>query len=170
VEGVTGSRDCTHGLQSVAVDKDCFSPPAPIPGLGVDAVRYSFTVMDLHHLLLAGLPALLRLTSDRSRIGAPQRAAKGTAEVSYPRSTPWPPPPRQAPRWPAPSICAPGAPIQILTDEPSVGFKRARFFLRNHTSSGPLTTWCFGFESDEPSATPNTSSSNWRSGAARSDA
>ena len=25
--------------------------------LGVDAVRYSFIVMDLHHLLLAGLPA-----------------------------------------------------------------------------------------------------------------
>ena len=24
---------------------------------GVDAVRYSFIVMDLHHLLLAGLPA-----------------------------------------------------------------------------------------------------------------
>src|SRR5215831_12010545 len=27
--------------------------------LGVDAVRYSFIVMDLHHLLLAGLPAHL---------------------------------------------------------------------------------------------------------------
>ena len=26
--------------------------------LGVDVVRYSFIVMDLHHLLLAGLPAL----------------------------------------------------------------------------------------------------------------
>ena len=25
--------------------------------LGADAVRYSFTVVDLHHLLLAGLPA-----------------------------------------------------------------------------------------------------------------
>ena len=25
--------------------------------LGVDAVRYSFIVMDLHHLLLAGLPS-----------------------------------------------------------------------------------------------------------------
>ena len=25
--------------------------------LGVDAIRYSFIVMDLHHLLLAGLPA-----------------------------------------------------------------------------------------------------------------
>ena len=25
---------------------------------GIDAVRYSFVVMDLHHLLLAGLPAL----------------------------------------------------------------------------------------------------------------
>ena len=36
---------------------------SPIPSrasahdLGVDAVRYSFIVMDLHHLLLAGLPA-----------------------------------------------------------------------------------------------------------------
>ena len=37
---------------------------APIPSrvlaqsdFGVDAVRYSFIVMDLHHLLLAGLPA-----------------------------------------------------------------------------------------------------------------
>ena len=28
--------------------------------LGVDAVRYSFIVMDLHHLLLAGLPGALR--------------------------------------------------------------------------------------------------------------
>ena len=27
--------------------------------LGVDAVRYSFIVVDLHHLLLAGLPAHL---------------------------------------------------------------------------------------------------------------
>ena len=26
-------------------------------GLGADAVRYSFIVVDLHHLLLAGLPA-----------------------------------------------------------------------------------------------------------------
>src|SRR5258708_7480095 len=28
--------------------------------LGADAVRYSFIVVDLHHLLLAGLPAHLR--------------------------------------------------------------------------------------------------------------
>jgi len=31
--------------------------------LGVDAVRYSFIVVDLHHLLLAGLPAHLRKNS-----------------------------------------------------------------------------------------------------------
>ena len=31
-------------------------PDSAIP-LGVDAVRYSFIVMDLHHLLLTGLPA-----------------------------------------------------------------------------------------------------------------
>ena len=36
---------------------------SPIPSrvsaheLGVDSVRYSFIVMDLHHLILAGLPA-----------------------------------------------------------------------------------------------------------------
>ena len=29
--------------------------------LGADAVRYSFIVMDLHHLLRAGLPALSAL-------------------------------------------------------------------------------------------------------------
>jgi len=29
---------------------------------GADAVRYSFIVMDLHHLLLAGLPGALRVT------------------------------------------------------------------------------------------------------------
>src|SRR5271166_5393838 len=36
------------------------SPPASRPtthGSGADAVRYSFIVVDLHHLLLAGLPA-----------------------------------------------------------------------------------------------------------------
>ena len=33
--------------------------PSRVPAhdSGVDAVRYSFIVMDLHHLLLAGLPA-----------------------------------------------------------------------------------------------------------------
>ena len=31
--------------------------------LGVDVVRYSFIVMDLHHLLLAGLPAHYRWRS-----------------------------------------------------------------------------------------------------------
>ena len=31
--------------------------------LGADVVRYSFIVMDLHHLLLAGLPAHTRPTS-----------------------------------------------------------------------------------------------------------
>jgi hypothetical protein len=40
-------------------------------GLGVDAVRYSFIVMDLHHLLLAGLPAHsgLPLDTDIVRVG-----------------------------------------------------------------------------------------------------
>jgi hypothetical protein len=31
--------------------------------LGADVVRYSFIVMDFHHLLLAGLPAHIRPTS-----------------------------------------------------------------------------------------------------------
>ena len=31
----------------------------PAHGSGADAVRYSFIVVDLHHLLLAGLPARL---------------------------------------------------------------------------------------------------------------
>jgi hypothetical protein len=34
--------------------------------LGVDAVRYSFIVVDLHHLLLAGLPAHLCKNAKRS--------------------------------------------------------------------------------------------------------
>src|SRR5271168_636915 len=43
--------------------------------LGADVVRYSFTAVDLHHLLLAGLPAHLlppafwTLTCPRSRLG-----------------------------------------------------------------------------------------------------
>ena len=52
---------------------------SPIPSrvsahrLGVDAVRYSFIVMDLHHLLLAGLPAHsgLPLETDIVRAGRP---------------------------------------------------------------------------------------------------
>ena len=35
---------------------------------GVDAVRYSFIVMDLHHLLVAGLPAHSGLPPIRDRI------------------------------------------------------------------------------------------------------
>ena len=34
-------------------------------------VRYSFIVRDLHHLLLAGLPALLRITPDRVGVSTP---------------------------------------------------------------------------------------------------
>ena len=33
--------------------------------LGADVVRYSFIVMDLHHLLLAGLPAHSKMTPSR---------------------------------------------------------------------------------------------------------
>jgi hypothetical protein len=37
--------------------------------LGADVVRYSFIVVDLHHLLLAGLPAHRRFTYSYSRVG-----------------------------------------------------------------------------------------------------
>jgi hypothetical protein len=40
---------------------------------GVDAVRYSFIVMDLHHLLLAGLPGALRFGPKKRNEIAPRR-------------------------------------------------------------------------------------------------
>jgi hypothetical protein len=47
--------------------------------------RYSFIVMDLHHLLRAGLPATVRfaLVSDRiADIGERQKCAKATLAAS----------------------------------------------------------------------------------------
>ena len=44
--------------------------------LGVDAVRYSFIVMDLHHLLLAGLPAHSVVIQSRPKWCVAANAAK----------------------------------------------------------------------------------------------
>jgi len=57
----------------VALD---LGPDSAIP-LGVDAIRYSFIVMDLHHLLLAGLPAHSGLPSQADRQRSLLKAPSG---------------------------------------------------------------------------------------------
>jgi hypothetical protein len=56
-----GTRDfCTFTAQWLAYALPCRRFAAVLAGdnarLGASVERYSFTVMDLHHLLLAGLP------------------------------------------------------------------------------------------------------------------
>jgi len=48
--------------------------------LGVDAVRYSFIVVDLHHLLLAGLPAHL---CENSLVASWESEQKRTARPNW---------------------------------------------------------------------------------------
>ena len=48
--------------------------------LGADVVRYSFIAVDLHHLLLAGLPAHLCENSERTRQGI-QRANESRSDT-----------------------------------------------------------------------------------------
>jgi hypothetical protein len=50
--------------------------------LGADAVRYSFIVVDLHHLLLAGLPAI--------EVGTPitERPPHRTVRAAFPHTAP----------------------------------------------------------------------------------
>jgi hypothetical protein len=54
---------------------------------GADAVRYSFIVMDLHHLLLAGLPGALRVTPESGhgpvRLARRKRADIGCANHQF---------------------------------------------------------------------------------------
>ena len=50
--------------------------------LGVDAVRYSFIVMDLHHLLLAGLPAHSGLPPGADIVTAGRHVSKNYQEVT----------------------------------------------------------------------------------------
>ena len=51
--------------------------------LGADVDRYSFIVMDLHHLLPAGLPAHSQLTVDRMRRA--QLSCRGRSHQARPR-------------------------------------------------------------------------------------
>ena len=58
---------------------------APAHELGVDAVRYSFIVMDLHHLLLAGLPATPVFPGERTfsgQTGKSQRCQKEKCDLT----------------------------------------------------------------------------------------
>jgi len=51
------------------------------PGLGVDVVRYSFIVMDFHHLLPAGLPAHTASLPEADMTGSPSDVAEGPKAV-----------------------------------------------------------------------------------------
>jgi hypothetical protein len=59
--GVGTRNSCTFAAQWLACALPCRRFAGVLAGaaarLGAGVVRYSFTVMDLHHLLLAGLPA-----------------------------------------------------------------------------------------------------------------
>jgi hypothetical protein len=68
--------------------------------LGADVDRYSFIVVDLHHLLLAGLPAHFE-SHDPSQPVRLQCLLKGSALSTagrLPRSRPYQPPPRMITR------------------------------------------------------------------------
>ena len=62
--GVGTRNSCTFAAQWLAYALPCRRFAAALAGanarLGAGVDRYSFTVMDLHHLLLAGLPAHYR--------------------------------------------------------------------------------------------------------------
>ena len=59
-------------------------PDSAIP-LGVDAIRYSFIVMDLHHLLLAGLPAHSGLPPTPDILSARRHVSEGAASLPQER-------------------------------------------------------------------------------------
>jgi hypothetical protein len=50
--------------------------------LGADVVRYSFIVVDLHHLLLAGLPA--HLCENLPNVGASQNEGTSSTDTTSP--------------------------------------------------------------------------------------